>query len=94
MFIISLTYIKSSEEADKHMEPHMAWVAKGYESGMFVASGRKVPRTGGVLLALGERSQIEAFVAADPFAIHEIAAYDISEVAVTKTAPGLEALKG
>lgn len=27
MFILSLTYVQPQEEADRLMEPHMAWVA-------------------------------------------------------------------
>lgn len=94
MLILSLTYKKSNEEADRYMEPHMAWVKEGYESGMFLASGRKVPRTGGVVLAVGERAAIEAYVAADPFTIEGVAAYEVIEVAVTRTAEGLEGLRG
>ncbi|PPJ45629.1 GTP cyclohydrolase [Rhizobium sp. KAs_5_22] len=94
MFILSLTYVKPQEEADRLMEPHMAWVQQGYDTGMFLASGRKVPRTGGVILAKGERADIEAFVADDPFAVHGVADYDITEVALTRTADGLESLRG
>ncbi|WP_159950956.1 YciI family protein [Rhizobium sp. 18065] len=93
MFILSLTYVKPQEEADRLMEPHMAWVNAGYDSGMFLASGRKVPRTGGIILAKGERTQIESYVAADPFAMEGVAEYEISEVAVTRTAAGLERLR-
>ncbi|MNU02476.1 YCII-related domain protein [compost metagenome] len=75
------------------MEPHMAWVQEGYDSGLFLASGRKVPRTGGVILARGERAAIEAIVAGDPFAVHGVADYEITEVALTRTADGLEALR-
>jgi uncharacterized protein YciI len=95
MFILSLTYKKSTEEADAYMQPHIAWVKDGYDKGWFVASGRKVPRTGGLILAKGcERAEMEAFVAADPFTIHGIADYEITEVALTTVADGLEGLKG
>jgi uncharacterized protein YciI len=98
MFILALTYVKPNEEADKHMEPHMephmAWVRKGYAKGWFLASGRKVPRTGGVVLAIGQRAEIEAYVAEDPFTVHGIAEYEITEVAITTTAAGLDILKG
>jgi uncharacterized protein YciI len=94
MFILSLTYVKSNEEADRHMEPHMAWVKEGYARGWFLASGRKVPRTGGVIFSLGNRAEIEAYVAADPFTVHGIAEYEITEVAVTTVAEGLDVLKG
>ncbi|WSH64336.1 YciI family protein [Rhizobium ruizarguesonis] len=93
MFILSLTYVKPNDEADRHMEPHMAWVKEGYAKGWFLAS-RKVPRTGGVILAIGERAAIEAYVAADPFTIHSVAEYEITELAVTTAVDGLEILKG
>ena len=93
MFILSLTYLQSNGEADRHMEPHMAWVAEGYAKGWFLASGRKVPRTGGVILARGDRAEIEAYVDADPFTIHGVARYEISEIALTRVADGLERLK-
>lgn len=93
MFILSLTYVKPTEEADRLMQPHIDWLNEGYESGMFIASGRKNPRTGGVVLAQGERSAVEAFVAKDPFSTEGVAAYEITEVAISRTAAGLEGLK-
>lgn len=93
MFILSLTYIAPLEAADKHMEAHMAWVKAGYDQGFFLASGRKIPRTGGVILAHGERAELEAMCAADPFTVHGIADYQITELAFTTTAPGYENLK-
>ncbi|MDL2405538.1 YciI family protein [Rhizobium calliandrae] len=93
MFILSLTYLKGNDEADKHMEPHMAWVKAGYAKGWFLASGRKVPRTGGIIFARGNRAELEAYVAADPFTIHGVAAYEVTEIALTTVTEGLEALK-
>ena len=93
MFILSLTYIAPLTAADQHMEAHMAWVRDGYDRGLFLASGRKVPRTGGVILARGDRELLEELCAADPFAVHGVAAYDITEVAFTTAAAGYENLK-
>jgi len=93
MFILALTYVKPNEEADKHMEPHMAWVREGYARGWFLASGRKVPRTGGVVLAVGQRAEVEAYVAEDPFTVHGIAEYEITEIAITTATEGLDLLK-
>lgn len=92
MFILSLTYVAPTEDADRHMEAHMAWVRAGYDSGLFLASGRKIPRTGGVILSKGEHKAIEELCAADPFTIHGIAEYEITEVAFTTVAPGCETL--
>ncbi|MGO4437364.1 YciI family protein [Rhizobium sp. RAF56] len=93
MLILSLTYLKANEEADRYMEPHMAWVKEGYDRGWFLASGRKVPRTGGLILSAGDRAEVEAYVAADPFTVHGVARYEITEVAITTVVEGLEKLK-
>lgn len=94
MFILSLTYVKPTEEADRFMAPHMDWVNAGYDNGLFLASGRKNPRTGGVILARGDQAEIEAYVAADPFTLEGVAMYEVTEVVVTRTAAGLERFKG
>ncbi|NKN35510.1 GTP cyclohydrolase [Agrobacterium sp. a22-2] len=93
MLILSLTYKTSSEEADRHMAPHLAWVKEGYDRGWFLASGRKVPRTGGLILAKGDRAEIEAYAAEDPFTVHGVADYEVTEVALSTVIEGLEALK-
>lgn len=93
MLILSLTYQTPLDQADAHMEAHMAWVKQGYDEGWFLASGRKVPRTGGVILARGDRSEIEDFCDNDPFVIHGVATYDVTEVAFTTVTEGLESLK-
>ena len=92
MLILSLTYIAPLNQVDRHIEAHMEWVKAGYDSGMFLASGRKDPRTGGIILARGERKAVEAHAATDPFAIAGVATYDITEVVLSRAAPGLEGL--
>ena len=94
MFILSLTYTVPLTEVDKHVTPHMDWVAKGYDDGIFLASGRKEPRTGGIILAHGDRASLEALVATDPFVTSGVAEYDITQLVLSRTAPGLEGLKG
>lgn len=93
MLILSLTYVAPMEKVEAVVEPHMGWVKQGYDDGHFIASGRKVPRTGGLILARGDRAVLEAYCAADPFVLHGVAEYDITEVAVTTTVPGAEILK-
>lgn len=92
MLVLSLTYIAPLDQVDRHITAHMEWVKAGYDSGMFLVSGRKDPRTGGVILARGERKAVEAHVATDPFAIAGVATYDVTEVVLSRTAPGLEGL--
>ena len=93
MFILTLTYVAPLEEVDRHAPAHIDWIKAGYASGVFLASGHKVPRTGGFILAKGERAEIEALVATDPFMVAGVTTYDVTEVAVSFTAAGLEQLK-
>ncbi|MFD8726894.1 MULTISPECIES: YciI family protein [unclassified Streptomyces] len=94
MFVLELTYTAPVERADALMREHIAWLDEQYTAGVFIASGRKNPRDGGVILAVGDdRERIEAIAAADPFAEHGVCAYRITEFLATRTAPELSAYK-
>lgn len=94
MFIISLTYIKPLEEVDVLLEEHIAYLKEQYDLGHFLASGRKVPRTGGVILARGvSREEIETIITLDPFYRHHVAEYEITEFSPTMTVEELEFLR-
>ncbi|MEP6505759.1 MAG: YciI family protein [Betaproteobacteria bacterium] len=94
MFIVTLTYLKPVEEIDALMHDHVEWLKKGYEHGLFIASGRRVPRTGGVILARsGDEQALRDTLARDPFVIHAVARFDLVEFAASMTAPGAEVLK-
>ncbi|MET9518974.1 YciI family protein [Streptomyces sp. NPDC002994] len=90
MFVLELTYTAPVERVDELMEPHVAWLDAQYEAGVFIASGRKQPRDGGVILAVADdRARIEEIAAADPFTVAGVCAYRITEFVATKTAPAL-----
>jgi uncharacterized protein YciI len=94
MFIISLTYIKPLEEVDALLTEHVAYLNEQYALGNFLASGRKVPRTGGVILARGaSREEIETIITLDPFYRNEVAAYEITEFSPTMTVDELAFLR-
>lgn len=94
MFIISLTYIKLLEEVDALLEEHVTYLKEQYALGHFLASGRKVPRTGGVILAHGvSREEIETIIKLDPFHRHGIAEYKITEFCPTMTSDDLGFLR-
>jgi uncharacterized protein YciI len=94
MFIVTLTYIRPLEEVDALIDAHMVWLRKHYESGMFIASGRQVPRRGGVIIARsGDRAALEAVLARDPFVQGEVARAEVIEFVPSMTALGAEMLK-
>lgn len=92
MFVLILDYRHGPDAVEPYLPAHIDWLKDGYARGLLLASGRQVPRTGGVILARGERAEIEAFAARDPFALHGVADYRIVEFAPSMAAPGLEQL--
>lgn len=93
MFVIELIYKASLAEIDANMKPHMTFVRKHYAAGRFVLSGRKIPRDGGIILAVGEsREQIEGIVQEDPFVQRGLADYRIIEFRESQRAPSIDAL--
>ena len=94
MFIISLTYKYPLTEVDKHLEAHVAYLQQQYADGYFIASGRKIPRTGGLIIAkAASREELEAILAKDPFAKADLADYDITEFTASMVAAGFENLQ-
>jgi uncharacterized protein YciI len=93
MFVIELIYKADLTEIDGAMRSHMAYLKKHYGAGRFLMSGRKVPRTGGVIIARGESlEQVEAMVKEDPFVSRGLADYRIIEFNVSQRAPSVDAL--
>lgn len=90
MFVLELTYTAPVERVDALMTEHVTWLDTQYANGVFIASGRKNPRDGGVILAVGDdRAVIEGIVASDPFTAHGVCAYRITEFIATKTSDAL-----
>jgi uncharacterized protein YciI len=85
MFIVSLSYKKDISLVEKFIEPHIQFLEKYYLEKKFIFSGRKNPRTGGVILAYNiDRETLQEIIKQDPFYQNEIADYEITEVIPTK----------
>jgi uncharacterized protein YciI len=93
MFIINLNYIVPLEELDQHMEAHVKYLKKYYAADVFIMSGRKVPRTGGIIIAQADSKAIlEKIIAEDPFHKHKLAEFTITEFLASQSHPGLGGL--
>ena len=91
MFVISLDYKVPLDVMDQHRPAHLDWLQKHYDAGLFLASGRKVPPIGGIILAKGmKREDLDALLKSDPFAQHDLASYDVVEFEAKMTAPALK----
>jgi len=93
MFIINLHYIVPLEELDEHMAEHVKYLHKYYDKNVFVASGRKVPRTGGIILALAASvEEVEKIISEDPFHKYRLAEFTITEFLTSLYHPALKDL--
>lgn len=93
MHLVIITYLADLDVIDAAIPEHRAWLDKNYTDGVFLASGPRQPREGGVILAdgltlkaLNERLQL------DPFHQKGLAEHRVVTFAPSRTAPGLEQL--
>ena len=87
MFVIELIYTADLKQIDASMGAHMKFVRKYYAAGNFLVSGRKVPRDGGIILAVGEsRDAIEAIAKEDPFYTRGLADFRVIEFRASQRA--------
>lgn len=92
MFVIELMYKAGLDDIDAHMTAHVKFLKKYYAAGIFLVSGRKIPRDGGIILAVSEsRQRIEAIVAEDPFLVHGLADARVIEFRASQRADDIKA---
>ncbi len=72
---------------------HIEFLQKHYDLGHFVLSGRKTPRTGGVIRAtVSGRQTLNDILQQDPFYRENIAKYEVIEMTPTKANEALVSL--
>lgn len=93
MFIIDLNYVVPLDQLDTHMKAHMGFLHKYYKQNLFLASGRKVPRTGGIILCLAKtREEVDKIMSEDPFIAQKAAEYKVTEFLTSQSHPELKKL--
>jgi uncharacterized protein YciI len=81
MFIVSITYKVELTKVDQFLGEHIEYLKEQYSQGNFILSGRKIPRTGGVIISnLNNKNELLDILAADPFKRENLADYDIIEI--------------
>ena len=94
MYIVSLHYIRPLADIEAQLPAHIAYLERYYAAGVFLLSGRKEPRDGGIiLLRARDRASVERIISEDPFHQHQLAEYTITQSLPTKTAAALEFLR-
>lgn len=90
--LVLLHYVAPLEAIDAALADHVAWLTAAYDRGVVLASGRRVPRTGGVILFRGDRATVEAAVAGDPFVARGLAEAELVPFTAGMAAPALAEL--
>jgi uncharacterized protein YciI len=87
MFVVELIYKASLKDIDAQMRSHMAFLKRHYATGAFLISGRKIPRDGGIILAVTKsRDEIEAIMREDPFCKNGLADFRVIEFRASQRA--------
>lgn len=88
MYLLILHYKTDLQTVDSHVPDHTKYLQKNYELGNFLLSGRRIPRTGGIIIARAEHEEaVRAIIKEDPFYIHGVAEYEIIPFIASMTAP-------
>lgn len=91
MFIVTITYTQPIEAIEARTTEHREWLDQHVASGLIIAAGPMVPRTGGILVVRsgGTKDELEAVLKADPFQIHGLADYAVTEFKAGKLNPAM-----
>ncbi|MFC0601458.1 YciI family protein [Streptomyces palmae] len=87
MFLITLTYIAPLDVIDELKEAHYTNPDGLFARGMVRLAGRLEPRTGGLMVVEGDRAEVEAALASDPFVARGAATAEIVEFHPTWPVP-------
>jgi uncharacterized protein YciI len=79
-FIVEIDYLVPLERIQLSVPAHRAYLQLGYDAGLLLCSGPKVPATGGFMLARAASLEaLQAFFADDPFRTEQLASFRFSE---------------
>lgn len=93
MYIVYLNYFRPIEDVEALLAPHITWLDQHFNSGDFIAAGRKDPRTGGMIMVKAmPRARLDHILADDPFVA--VAHYEVINVNITRAADEVAVLKG
>lgn len=85
MFLTLLKYVKPIEEVERLLDEHVQFLDKYYTKKKFIFSGRRIPRTGGIILVnANSLDEVAQIISEDPFHKQNIAEYEVIEFHPTK----------
>lgn len=90
-FIITLDFKVPFEDLGETVPRHRVFLQEGYDQGLLLMSGPRVPRIGGVVVARAEsQEQLEAFFSKDPYKLEGLATHTLHEFTPVKSQDFIE----
>jgi uncharacterized protein YciI len=93
VFVILLRFAESKANAGMFMDEHKAWIARGFDDGVFLMVGSLQPNLGGGIVAHNtSMTDLEARVNEDPFVAENVVTAEILEIDPARTDSKLDFL--
>lgn len=84
MVIVNITYVAELKEIEQKLDEHIEFLNKYYDNNKFICSGRKNPRTGGIILCNTDKDEVAEIIKEDPFYTNKLGNYEIIEFEPSK----------
>lgn len=95
MFLVDMQFTDLEKITPELTDAHRAYLAAQYQNNQLMFGGRKVPRTGGILLSLHQdKAELVAMLEADPFKQSGAVSYSITEFVPVMASPNYAEVLG
>jgi uncharacterized protein YciI len=95
MFVVLLTFSDNKAQAGRFMDGHKAWIARGFDDGVFLLVGSLQPNAGGGIVAHNTSlADLQSRVNDDPFVAEGVVSAEILEIAPARADERLQFLLG
>ena len=93
MFVVLLRFAGNKGKAGQFMEPHKAWLQRGFDDGIFLLAGSLQPGLGGAIMAHNSSMpDLQERVNADPFVAEGVVSAEILEISPSRVDDRLKSL--
>ena len=93
MFVVLLRFAGNKGKAGQFMEPHKAWLQRGFDDGIFLLAGNLQPGLGGAIMAHNSSMpDLQERVNADPFVAEGVVSAEILEISPSRVDDRLKSL--
>jgi uncharacterized protein YciI len=95
MFVVLLRFSENKSRAGQFMDGHKAWIARGFDDGVFLIVGSLNPNAGGGIVAHNTSlADLQSRVNGDPFVAENVVSAEILEIAPARADARLQFLLG